>query len=100
MPSHSKSFPVPGYNSSQIYEEVAKQIDSFLSKTPLGEYKVERLAQKQTVTFKASMASGSLIAKDGQLHVDLSLSLLATPFKSKIDEGIEKWLKRSFTKTT
>jgi len=42
------------------------------------------------------MASGSLAALDGELKVDISLSLLASAFKSKIDEGITKWLGKTF----
>ncbi len=96
MPSHNKKFPLPGKTSANIYDAVSKNIDLFLSKTPIGNCEVKKDDAGKKVSFKASMASGTLTAEEGQLNVELSLSLMATPFKGKIDEGIEKWLSRAF----
>ena len=99
MASYTKTFSVPGKLADSIYTSVANDIDRFLSKSPLGKYEVSRDDASKTVSFKSSMASGSLIAKDNQLHVDISLSFLATPFKSKIEEGVTKWLTKTFANT-
>jgi hypothetical protein len=96
MASYSKTFPVPGKLADAIYTSVASDIDRFLSKSPIGSYDVKRDDAAKQVTFKSSMASGTLAAKDGQLQVDINLSLLATPFKSKIEEGVTKWLAKAF----
>lgn len=82
--------------ADSIYASVSKDIDRFLSKSPIGNYEIKRDDASKKVAFKSSMASGTLAAKDGQLQVDISLSLIATPFKSKIDEGVTKWLAKAF----
>jgi len=82
--------------ADSIYASVVKDIDRFLSKSPIGKYEVKNNEAAKEVSFKSSMASGTLAAKDGSLKVDISLSLLATPFKGKIEEGVTKWLAKAF----
>jgi hypothetical protein len=96
MASFSKKFPVPGKQAADIYSAVSSGIEFFLSKTPLGSCDIKRDDATKAVSFKASMASGTLTAKDNELHVDISLSLLASPFKGKIEEGVTKWLSKTF----
>ncbi len=96
MASFSKKFQIPGKVADVIYTAVSSDIERFLSKTPLSNVTVDRNEPSKTVSFKSSMASGTLCAKDNELKVDVSLSLLATPFKGKIDEGITKWLNKAF----
>ena len=96
MASFSKTFPIPGKTSDVIYGAVATDIDRFLSKTPLGNVEVNRDEGAKKVSFKSSMASGTLTAKDGSLSVEVSLSLLASAFKGKIEEGITRWLTKTF----
>jgi len=96
MASFSKSFPVPGKTADSIYNSVANDIDRFLSKTPIGKYEVNRDDAAKKITFKSSMASGSLSAQEGNLTVEISLSLLAGAFKGKIEEGVTKWLAKTF----
>jgi predicted class III extradiol MEMO1 family dioxygenase len=96
MASFSKKFPVPGKSADVIYTSIATGIEHFLSKTPLGNVDIERDEAAKKVSFKSSMASGSLTATDGELNVEISLSLLASAFKGKIDEGVTKWLTKTF----
>ena len=96
MASFSKTFPVPGKTADSIYASVVKDIDRFLSKSPIGKYDVKSNDSAKEVEFKSSMASGTLTAKEGQLQVEISLSFLASPFKSKIEEGVTKWLAKTF----
>lgn len=96
MASYSKTFQVPGKKADSIYSSVSNDIDRFLSKSPIGSYEVKRDDAAKKVLFKSSMASGTLSAKDEQLQVEISLSLLATPFKGKIEEGVTKWLAKAF----
>ena len=72
----------------------ATSTSSFQS--PLGTVEVNRDDSAKKVSFKASMASGSLTAKEGSLSVEVSLSLLASAFKGKIEEGITRWLTKTF----
>jgi hypothetical protein len=96
MASYSKNFPVPGKMADSIYASIAGDIDRFLTKSSIGSFEVKRDDSAKKVSFKSSMASGTLSAKDEQLQVDISLSLLATPFKGKIEEGVNKWLSKTF----
>jgi hypothetical protein len=96
MASFSKTFTIPGKTSDVIFGAISSDIDRFLSKTPIGNVEVKRDEGTKKVTFKSSMASGTLSAKDGSLSVDVSLSLLASAFKGKIEEGITRWLTKTF----
>lgn len=96
MAKFSKSFVVPGKSGQVIYQAIHENIDKFLSKTPIGEYELKKDEAKKEIAFKASMASGTIRAEDDGVHVDISLSLLATPFKGKLEEGINKWLSKTF----
>ena len=96
MASFTKKFPVPGKSADAIYTAIASGIEHFLSKTPLANVDIDRNESAKKVSFKSSMASGSLIASEGELNVEISLSLLASAFKGKIDEGVTKWLTKTF----
>ena len=96
MANYSKKIPIPGKDSKVIYQTISDNIDHFLSKTPLGNYKLDRDEKTKKISFESSMASGSLNVQDGEVTVDISLSFLATPFKGKLDEGIQKWIAKTF----
>ena len=96
MAGFSKEFKIPGKSSAEIYQAVSTDIDRFLSKTPLGQAQVTREESQKSVTFKASMASGTITAQEGSLKIDVSLSLLASAFKGKIEEGVTRWLEKTF----
>jgi hypothetical protein len=100
MASYQKKIQLPGKLADGIYDAVAGDIERFLAKSSLGSVDVTKDPAGKKVSFKSSMASGTLSAKDGELFVDISLSFLATPFKSKIDEGIQKWIGKTFGSTT
>ena len=96
MPSYSKTVQIPGKNGQELYEIVAKEIEAFLSKANLGQFDIKRDAGSKKVDVKSKMFSATLACTDGQMKLDGSLSLLATPFKSKIDEGIDRWVEKTF----
>ena len=96
MAGYSKKFSIPNQSSEKIYAAVSSDIDRFLSKTPLGKVEVSRNEGSKQVTFKAAMASGTLVAKEGELQIDITLSLLASAFKGKIDDGLTHWLNKTF----
>lgn len=96
MAKFTKSFNIPGKNGQMIYQAISENIEKFLSKTPIGEHELKKDDAKKEISFKASMASGTIRAQDDGVHVDISLSLLATPFKGKLEEGINKWLSKTF----
>jgi hypothetical protein len=96
MAGYTKKISLQGKNSLEIYQAIAADLERFLGKSGMSNIQIDRNEAAKKVSFKASMASGTLTANEGELVVDLSLSLLATPFKGKIDEGIQKWVSKTF----
>src|SRR5687768_632 len=96
MPSYSKEVKVNGVSSQDLYQKVSDNIDKFLSKTPIGNYELKKDPGSKTVSLDSKMATLNLACQDGVLKVNGKLSLLAVPFKSKLDEGIEKWISKTF----
>jgi hypothetical protein len=87
---------VPGKTAQELYDKIASEIDRFLEKTPIGKYDLERDPANKQVRFKSSMATAALICKDGQIELEAKLSLLAAPFRSKLDDGIDRWIAKTF----
>jgi hypothetical protein len=96
MPSYKKSFKVPGKGAKELYDIISTEIDKFLKKTPIGDFKLECVESAKQFKVKSSMFSAVLTCSDGNLDLDGQLSLFAAPFKSKIDDGIDRWLSKTF----
>jgi hypothetical protein len=99
MPKYSRNVSIPGKTAQDLYDRISADIENFMSKTPIGKYDIERDATGKKVRFKSSMASGALACSDGAIQLDIDLSLFAAPFRSKLDEGLNKWLSRAFNVT-
>lgn len=95
MPSYSRKVQIPGKTAQELYDTVASHIDRFVDKAP-ARFEIDRDAAKREVRLTSSMATATLICRDGEMEVDAKLSLFAAPFRSKIDEGIDKWLSKTF----
>lgn len=100
MPSYTRKVQVPGKTAQELYDKVASDIDRFMEKASIGKFDIERDPARKEVTMKSSMATAKLICQDGFLELDAKLSMFAAPFRSKIDEGIDKWLAKAFNLTT
>mgnify|MGYP003950098001 CR=1 FL=1 len=96
MPKYSKEFSVPGKSADEIYAKVSDGIDHFLNKLSLKNYEINRDENSKEVSIDSKMFSAKLICSDDSIHLDARLSLLAAPFRSKIDEGIGRWLSKTF----
>lgn len=99
MPSYTRKVQIPGQTAQQLYDTVASHIDRFVDKAP-AKFEIERDAQRKEVRLNSSMATATLICREGEMEVEAKLSLFAAPFRSKIDEGINKWLSKTFNITT
>lgn len=97
MPSFKKSVPIPGKSSQELYDIVDSSIDRFLSKTGMGGYELTRDPDAKKLFAKAKLFSATLVCTDGNLSLDVSLSLLAAPFKGQLDSAIEKWVSKNFS---
>jgi hypothetical protein len=98
MPSYSRNVAVPGKTAQELYDKVAVEIDRFLEKSGMGKFDVARDPAQKTISVKSPMFSAKLVCEDANLKLDGSLSLLAMPFKSKIDSGIDWWIGKHFPK--
>lgn len=96
MPSYSRSVEIPGKTAQELYEKISADIERFLSKTPIGQYDLNRDPGSKQVSFTSSMASATLKCQDGKLELDAKLSLFAAPFRGKLDEAIDRWLSKTF----
>jgi hypothetical protein len=97
MPSYSRKVDVPGRSAQELYDKVAADIERFLGKASIPvKMDIDRDASKKEVRVKSSMFSATLACKDAQLVLDGQLSLMAMPFRSKLDEGINQWLAKAF----
>ncbi len=96
MPSYKRKVDVPGKTQDELFEKVSKEIDRFLKKTPIGDFKIEPISQSKQIKVNSSMFSATLICLEGAIEIDAQLSLFAAPFKSKLDEGIDRWLAQTF----
>lgn len=96
MPSYSRKVDLPGKSSQELYDKVSADVERFMSKASIGNFDVKRVPEKKEVHIKASMVTATLICKEGSITLDAKLSLLAAPFRSKIDDGIDRWLEKTF----
>lgn len=96
MPKYSRNVTIPGQTAETLYERVSDDIEKFISKTPIGKYDISRDPAGKRVAFKSSMASATLVCQDGTIQIDVDLSMFAAPFRSKLDEGLNKWLAKAF----
>ena len=96
MPSYSRKVDLPGRTAKELYDRVSKDIDQLLDQASAGGCDIKRDEKSLIVEAKHSLFSANLICKEGVLQLDVKLGLLATPFRSKIDQGIDKWLAKNF----
>jgi len=98
MASYSRNVTIPGKSSDEIYKKISTDIDRFVEKYTgnLGKFDIERDEASKTVTLKSSMATAKLVCEEGSVRLDAKLGLLASAFRSKIDQGIDRWLEKTF----
>ncbi|MBC7690991.1 MAG: polyhydroxyalkanoic acid system family protein [Methylotenera sp.] len=96
MANFSRKVPVPGKSSQELFDKISEDIEKFLAKASMGKFDVQRDVATKSVNVKSSMLNASLVCVEGAINIEGKLGLLATPFKSKIDEGINYWLKKTF----
>lgn len=95
MPSYTRKVKVPGKNSQELYDLVSQDADRFLTKASIGKYEIDRDPANKELKIKSSMFSAVLSFRDAEMELNAQLSLLAAPFKSKLDEAITRWLSKT-----
>lgn len=100
MASYTRNVDIPGKSAQEIYAKISADIDRFVEKYTgnMGKFDIERDEASKTVTLKSSMATAKLVCEEGTVRLDAKLGLIASAFKSKIDQGIDRWLEKTFPK--
>jgi hypothetical protein len=90
-------------NGSPVYkgQEAGKMLELLhlkvhLKPFPLGKFEISRDPDSKQVHVLSSMVTATLSCKEESVEVEAQLSLLATPFRSKLDEGITRWISKTF----
>lgn len=96
MPKYSRAIEVKGRSAQELYDHVAQGIERFLEKSNLGKFDVEKRDEDLTVDVKSKMANAQLVCDEEQITLHAQLSLMAAPFRSKLDEGIDRWIEKTF----
>jgi hypothetical protein len=97
MPAYSKTVKIPGRSAQDLYEKISKDIDQMVEKWGLaGKMELSRDPGKRQLHLKHSMVSATLSCSEESMVLHAQLSLLATPFRSKIDEQIDRWISKNF----
>ncbi len=94
MPSYSRKVQLPGKKASEIYVFVEGHIDGLLQRFSMTKFEVRKDPNGRTISFDSSMFSATLVCLEGAVNLEGKLSLMAMPFRSKIDEGIDRFLSK------
>ncbi len=96
MADFSRKIELPGRTADELYNKISSDLAKFLEKGSPVKAEITRNDAARTMEAKSSMFSAKLRCVEGCIQVDVKLGLLALPFKSKLDEGIDKWLRKAF----
>jgi hypothetical protein len=96
MPSYTRKVEIPGKSSQELYETVCAEIQKFTDKLSVGKFEISHDSSSKEIYLKSSMVTATLCCLDQALELDAKLSLMAAPFRSKIDDGIDRWLAKTF----
>lgn len=97
MPKYQREVKISGKSSTELYQAVSNDIERFLSKVPLGNFQIDRVEAEKIVRVESKSFSAKLVCQDEKILLDVKLGLLVAPFRSKLDEGIDKWLSKTFS---
>jgi hypothetical protein len=97
MPAYSKTVKVSGRSSQELYDKISQDIDVMVEKWGVAQkMELTRDPAKKELHLKSAMVSATLICSNGAMTLNANLSLFAMPFRSKIDEQIDRWISKNF----
>lgn len=96
MPTYRRQVRIPGKTSQELFDKISQDIDRLLEKFSVGKFEILRDSSRKQVVLKSAMINATLICGEEVLTLDGSLSFMAAPFRGKIDEGINRWLAKTF----
>lgn len=98
MPGYSRKIPIAGKTADEIYQKISVGVDWVIENDSgkFGKFEFERDAAAKSVSLKNTFVTAVLHCKESEIVLDAKLSMVAYAFRSKIDEGIDRWLKKTF----
>ncbi len=99
MRKYAKEITIPGVSAQDIYQKVTDGMDDFLDKIPIGKLAVTRHDDTQSIEIESSHVVGTLECVEGLIRVSGKLSLLARPFRPRMDAAIDSWISSNFGET-
>ena len=100
MPSYRKVAELPGKSAADLYKKVSEGLtglEATLQSVPGGaDARTEHDASAHKVTIFSKFINATLVCHEGRIELNGALSWIAMPFKSKIDEVLDRWLKKTF----
>jgi len=98
MPSYSRTISLPGKTADEIFNRISKAIGKFEQKDTgkFGKFEFSRDEAGKTIEMKSHHASANLHCRDGEVFLEGKLSFLVYAFRSRIDDGINQWIEKSF----
>jgi hypothetical protein len=102
MPSYQRQVSVPGHSAEQIYDLLLSKSEALIQKvnekfgSVIGTLDWSRDASTKTFQLKAKLFSVEIQCLDSRVQCQGQMSFLAVPLKSKIDEGIDRWIQKTF----
>ena len=96
MAEYKREVKIPQKSGKELYDRVSQDIAQFLKKESMAGFSVECVEPKLQVLLKGPMVQATLSCEDGLIKLQAQLGFLALPFKAKFDEGITRWLQKTF----
>lgn len=98
MPSYSRTIALPGKTADEIFNRISLAIDKFEEKDTgkFGKFEFSRDEAEKSVQLKSHHVTANLKCRDGEVFLEGKLSFFVAAFRSKIDDGIDQWIEKSF----
>ena len=96
MANYTRQVTIPGKSAEELFTTMSTELEPMLKRAQMGSFVMDQDASAKELKIKGSLFSATLTCKDARMDLDVKLSMLATPFRSKIDETITKFISKTF----
>jgi hypothetical protein len=98
MPSFKKKIHIPGKTAFDLYQKADISLSHFLEKYDgkIGKIECVKQEEQMTLILNSKFFKAFLKCEDAAFDLRCELSLMALPFRGKIEEGIDHWIKKHF----
>ena len=78
-------------------QKLSTDIDHMVEKWGIAQkMELTRDPSRRQISLKSAMVTATVTCSEGSMVLDAKLSLLAMPFRSKLDEQIDRWISKNF----